>query len=101
MAVEELASYQHCTARICETWPAFLEKRRERLKQQERLHPVAEGRPVRSVGIKVRKRKRPVWHHLAVVICQAEPTAGREPAPEWREPALSGASSCYQWRLER
>jgi len=32
---------------------------------------------------------------------QEEPTAGREPAPEWREPALSGASSCYQWRLER
>lgn len=36
MAIEQLASYHRCTARICASWPAFLEKRRQRLAQQER-----------------------------------------------------------------
>jgi hypothetical protein len=35
-AVEKLASYQHCIQRIQARWPAFLEKRLQRLKQQER-----------------------------------------------------------------
>ncbi|MBI3304414.1 MAG: hypothetical protein HYZ72_20315, partial [Deltaproteobacteria bacterium] len=37
---EELASYRRCVERIQTTWPTFLEKRKERLQQQER-HGVA------------------------------------------------------------
>lgn len=32
----DLASYRHCTERIHENWPRFLEQRKERLVQQER-----------------------------------------------------------------
>jgi hypothetical protein len=38
--IESLASYKHCIERISANWSAFLEKRRERLAQQER-HGVA------------------------------------------------------------
>jgi phage gp36-like protein len=38
--VQELASYRRCVDRIDSNWPRFLEKRRERLKQQDR-HGVA------------------------------------------------------------
>jgi hypothetical protein len=34
--VEDLASYRHCVERIHLNWAMFLEKRKERLKQQER-----------------------------------------------------------------
>jgi hypothetical protein len=34
--ITELASYRHCLERIQNNWPIFLEKRKERLKQQER-----------------------------------------------------------------
>ena len=37
-----LASYRHCVRRIQENWPAFLEKRRERLAQQDRYGVAAE-----------------------------------------------------------
>jgi hypothetical protein len=39
-SIEKLASYQHCIQRIQSRWSAFLEKRLQRLKQQER-HGVA------------------------------------------------------------
>lgn len=38
--VTELASYRRCVERVHSTWPAFLDKRGERLRQQER-HGVA------------------------------------------------------------
>jgi len=40
--VEGLASYRHCVERIRSNWPAFLERRRERLVQQERYGVAAE-----------------------------------------------------------
>lgn len=46
--VEKLASYQHCTERICSNWSAFQEKRRERLVQQER-HGVAAERVAENI----------------------------------------------------
>ena len=39
---EDLASHRNCIRRIKSNWPAFLEKRAERLKQQERLGSAAE-----------------------------------------------------------
>ncbi len=41
-AVEKLASYQHCIQRIQARWPTFLEKRAQRLKQQERYGVASE-----------------------------------------------------------
>jgi hypothetical protein len=35
-SIEKLASYQHCIKRLESRWPAFLAKRLQRLKQQER-----------------------------------------------------------------
>lgn len=40
--IEELAVYQHCVASIHDRWPEFLEKRRERLVQQDRYGAAAE-----------------------------------------------------------
>ncbi len=40
--IKDLASYQHSVASIREAWPTFLEKRRERLTQQERYGVAAE-----------------------------------------------------------
>jgi len=40
--VKRLASYRHCVERIRSNWPAFLERRRERLVQQERYGVAAE-----------------------------------------------------------
>ena len=34
--IEKLASYHRCVQRITARWPTFLEKRSQRLKQQER-----------------------------------------------------------------
>lgn len=48
MAVEDLASYRHCTERICATWPAFLEKRRQRLNQQYR-HSLASEKVAENI----------------------------------------------------
>jgi hypothetical protein len=46
--VTELASYRRCLERIQTNWPAFLEKRKERLKQQER-HGVAAERVAENI----------------------------------------------------
>lgn len=40
--VESLAAYRRCVERIRTNWPTFLEKRKERLKQQERYGAAAE-----------------------------------------------------------
>jgi len=40
--VEDLASHRRSVERIRSNWPTFLEKRKERLKQQERLGVAAE-----------------------------------------------------------
>lgn len=46
--IEGLASHRRCVERICENWPAFLEKRKERLVQQER-HGVAAERVAENI----------------------------------------------------
>jgi hypothetical protein len=40
--IEELVAYQHCVSSIHDKWPEFLEKRRERLVQQDRYGAAAE-----------------------------------------------------------
>ncbi len=40
--IESLATYRHCVERIRTRWPAFLERRRERLAQQDRHGAAAE-----------------------------------------------------------
>ena len=45
---EDLASYRHCAERIAANWGAFLEKRRERLTQQER-HGIAPEKVAENV----------------------------------------------------
>jgi hypothetical protein len=40
--IEELASYHQCVEHIRSNWPAFLERRKERLAQQERQGVAAE-----------------------------------------------------------
>ena len=46
--VKDLASYKRCMERIHAKWPAFLEKRKARLKQQER-HGVAAERVTENI----------------------------------------------------
>lgn len=41
-SAKDLASYRHCTERIHQNWPRFLEQRKERLAQQERYAVAAE-----------------------------------------------------------
>jgi hypothetical protein len=48
LAVEQLASYQRCTERICSNWSAFAEKRRERLAQQDR-HGIASEKVAENI----------------------------------------------------
>ncbi|HEY7418418.1 MAG TPA: hypothetical protein VH593_24775 [Ktedonobacteraceae bacterium] len=47
-AVEKLASYQHCVQRLQIRWPAFLQKRMQRLTQQER-HGVASEKVAENI----------------------------------------------------
>jgi hypothetical protein len=42
MAIETLASYQHCVTRIRDRWSTFCTKRAERLREQQRLGTAAE-----------------------------------------------------------
>ena len=46
--IEKLASYHHCIQRITTYWPAFLAKRLQRLKQQER-HGVASEKVAENI----------------------------------------------------
>jgi len=46
--IESLASYQHCVARIAETWSAFQDQRRKRLVQQQR-HGIAAERVAENI----------------------------------------------------
>src|SRR5579885_2835625 len=48
-AIEKLASYQHCIQRIQAHWPAFLQKRSQRLAQQER-HRVASEKVAENIA---------------------------------------------------
>jgi len=46
--VKDLVSYRHCVKRIRSNWPKFFERRKERLKQQER-HGVAAERVAENI----------------------------------------------------